>query len=144
MNLLVPPKDSHAQGKVKIGDIYRARSIIGSEFVCGIDSTLSLGEKEAIVPTVSGRAWITGTHQLTLNPDDPWPTSVISNAITGSLLRGSPAELARCHGLQCETGYSDACHLCYESRKLLRSEYPEILTPGQMYGTAGCSDQVDS
>jgi len=63
----------HAQGKVKIGDIYRARSIIGSEFVCGIDSTLSLGEKEAIVPTVSGRAWITGTHQLMLDPDDPWP-----------------------------------------------------------------------
>lgn len=22
----------------------------------------------------------------------------------------------RCHRLQCETGYSDACHLCYKSR----------------------------
>jgi proline racemase len=33
-----------------------------------------LGGKAAIVPTVSGRAWITGTHQLMLDPDDPWPS----------------------------------------------------------------------
>lgn len=63
----------HAQGRMKAGDIYRARSIIGSEFVCGIESTTSLDGKAAIVPTVSGRAWITGTHQLMLDPDDPWP-----------------------------------------------------------------------
>ena len=63
----------HAEGRMKPGDVYRARSIIGSEFVCGIESTTSLGEKSAIVPTVSGRAWITGTHQLMLDPDDPWP-----------------------------------------------------------------------
>jgi len=63
----------HAQGRMKPGDVYRARSIIGSEFVCGVESTTSLGEKKAIIPTVSGRAWITGTHQLMLDPDDPWP-----------------------------------------------------------------------
>ncbi len=63
----------HAQGKMKPGDVYRARSIIGSEFVCGIESVTSLDGKQAIVPTVTGRAWITGTHQLMLDPDDPWP-----------------------------------------------------------------------
>ena len=63
----------HAQGRMKPGNVYRARSIIGSEFICGIESTTALGKKAAIVPTVSGRAWITGTHQLTLDPDDPWP-----------------------------------------------------------------------
>ena len=63
----------HAQGKMGVGDVYRARSIIGSEFICGIESATSLGGKAAIVPTVSGRAWITGTHQLMLDPDDPWP-----------------------------------------------------------------------
>lgn len=63
----------HAQGRMGVGDVYRARSIIGSEFICGIESTTSLGDKAAIVPTVSGRAWITGTHQLMLDPDDPWP-----------------------------------------------------------------------
>lgn len=63
----------HAQGRMKVGDRYRARSIIGSEFECGIDSQTSVGNKTAIVPTISGRAWITGTHQLMLDPDDPWP-----------------------------------------------------------------------
>ena len=63
----------HARGRMKIGDRYRARSIIGSEFLCGIDSATSVGQKKAIVPTITGRAWITGTHQLMLDPDDPWP-----------------------------------------------------------------------
>jgi proline racemase len=63
----------HAQGKMKVGDRYRARSIIGSEFLCSIESLTSIGQKNGIVPTISGRAWITGTHQLMLDPDDPWP-----------------------------------------------------------------------
>jgi len=63
----------HAQGLMGVGDVYRARSIIGSEFVCSISATAMLGEKAAIVPSVSGRAWITGTHQLMLDEDDPWP-----------------------------------------------------------------------
>jgi len=63
----------HAQGLMGPGEVYRARSIIGSEFVCGIESTMKLGGKAAIVPTVSGRAWITGTHQVMLDSDDPWP-----------------------------------------------------------------------
>jgi len=63
----------HAQGRMPVGGRYRARSIIGSEFECGIESRTSIGETKAIIPTVSGRAWITGTHQLLLDPDDPWP-----------------------------------------------------------------------
>ena len=63
----------HAQGRMRVGDRYRARSIIGSEFDCGIESVTSVGKTPAIIPTVSGRAWITGMHQLMLDPDDPWP-----------------------------------------------------------------------
>ncbi len=63
----------HAQGRMQVGDRYRARSIIGSEFECAIASLTSVGETKAIVPTISGRAWITGTHQLMLDPGDPWP-----------------------------------------------------------------------
>jgi trans-L-3-hydroxyproline dehydratase len=32
-----------------------------------------IGERDAIYPLISGRAWITGTHQLMLDPADPWP-----------------------------------------------------------------------
>jgi len=63
----------HARGQMQVGDCYRARSIIGSQFECGIDSLSSVGTTRAIVPTVSGRAWVTGTHQFVLDPNDPWP-----------------------------------------------------------------------
>ena len=63
----------HARGLMKPGDLYRARSIIGSEFVCHIARETALGGRPAIVPVISGRAWITGVHQHMLEPADPWP-----------------------------------------------------------------------
>jgi MoaA/NifB/PqqE/SkfB family radical SAM enzyme len=57
-----------------------------------------------------------------------------SNPITGPLLEGGPVELVRCYGLSHEETYADACHLCYEARRALRSRFPEILGPDQIYG----------
>ena len=57
-----------------------------------------------------------------------------THAITGPLLKGGPAELARHYELKRKPGYSDACHLCYEARCTLRTRFPEILAPDQMYG----------
>lgn len=62
-----------ARGLMQPGDRYLAQSIIGSQFQCGIASRIELGGQRAIIPTVSGRAWITGTHQHMLDPADPWP-----------------------------------------------------------------------
>jgi proline racemase len=62
-----------ARGLMQVGDIYRARSIIGSEFVCHIARETSLAGRAAIVPVIAGRAWITGVHQHMLDPADPWP-----------------------------------------------------------------------
>ncbi len=63
----------HAKGQMQVGDRYLARSIIGSEFACHIDAQTSVGNTRAIVPVISGTAWITGTHQHTLDPTDPYP-----------------------------------------------------------------------
>ncbi len=63
----------HARGLMKPGGRYRARSIIGSEFLCAIASQTTVAGRPAIMPTISGRGWITGTTQLLLDPDDPWP-----------------------------------------------------------------------
>ena len=63
----------YAQGKLKVGDAYIAESILGSRFTCSIDSATRVGDREAIYPLISGQAWITGTHQHTLDPTDPWP-----------------------------------------------------------------------
>ena len=64
----------HRKGIMSLGDTYRAHSLIGSEFLCGIDTVTTVGNSPAIHPRISGRAWITGTTRHTLHPDDPWPT----------------------------------------------------------------------
>ena len=63
----------HARGRMKVGDLYRARSIIGSTFDCWIAAEASVAGRPAILPVISGRAWITGTHQHMLDHSDPWP-----------------------------------------------------------------------
>ena len=50
------------------GDVYRARSIIGSEFVCRIARRTTIGDRVAIIPIISGRAWITAVSQYMLDP----------------------------------------------------------------------------
>lgn len=62
------------QGLLKLGDKFIGESILGSRFNCEIDDVTKVGNKPAIVPKVSGRAWITGIHQHTLDPSDPWPS----------------------------------------------------------------------
>jgi proline racemase len=63
----------HARGLAGVGDTLIARSIIGSEFLGRIESETEVGGRKAIRPAISGRAWLTGRRQLTLDPDDPWP-----------------------------------------------------------------------
>jgi MoaA/NifB/PqqE/SkfB family radical SAM enzyme len=57
-----------------------------------------------------------------------------THPITGPLLSGGPADLVRRYGLSCNQDYSDACHLCCEARGALRTRFPKVLTPDQMYG----------
>ena len=63
----------HAKGELKKGDRMIGRSITDSRFDCSIVEETMVGKKTAIIPSIRGRAWITGTHQLMLDPEDPWP-----------------------------------------------------------------------
>ncbi|MEH6693133.1 MAG: proline racemase family protein [Pseudorhizobium pelagicum] len=63
----------HARGQIAVGQRFVGHSIIGSTFDCSILSETSIAGRPAIVPQISGRAWITGTHQYMLDPADPWP-----------------------------------------------------------------------
>jgi proline racemase len=63
----------HARGLMQVGDKLIGRSIIDSSFDCSIVAATRVGDKAAIIPSLRGRAWVTGTHQLMLDPDDPWP-----------------------------------------------------------------------
>ncbi len=63
----------HARGILKAGDRFTGISIIDSRFDCRIERVTEIAGRTAIVPSISGRAWITGTHQHMLDPEDPWP-----------------------------------------------------------------------
>ena len=63
-----------ARKQMKVGDSFLAKSIIGSRFECKIlEKTQISKDILGIIPTICGRGWITGTHQLMCDPDDPWP-----------------------------------------------------------------------
>lgn len=74
----------HARGLMQVGQTLTARSIIGSTFTGRVDALASVGGRPAIIPEISGRAWITGTHQHMLDPDDPWPTGYRLNDTWGA------------------------------------------------------------
>lgn len=63
----------NARGELNMGDRFVGESIIDSEFHCRLVETTKVADVAAIVPELGGRAWITGTHQHTLDPQDPWP-----------------------------------------------------------------------
>lgn len=63
----------HERGELAVGQTYIGRSVIGSTFQCRITETTKVGDFPAIVPTITGRAWIYGTTEWLTDPSDPWP-----------------------------------------------------------------------
>ena len=62
-----------ARGELEIGETYVSRSIIGSEWQSQSGCDTAVVALPAIVPSIAGRAWITGYPQYTLDPTDPFP-----------------------------------------------------------------------
>ncbi|KAJ6015060.1 proline racemase [Penicillium herquei] len=63
----------HARGQLAVGEKFSHRSIIGTRFECHIRGLTKVGEYDAVLPTVKGRAWLTGFKQMILDPSDPFP-----------------------------------------------------------------------
>ena len=63
----------HARGELAPGEPFVGLSPIDSRFDCRIEALARVGDREAVVPSLGGRAWITGTHQHMLDLGDPWP-----------------------------------------------------------------------
>ncbi len=57
--------------------------------------------------------------------------------IIGTLLSGGPYYLAQKFGAPTTGTFADACQLCYETRRFLRSQFTDILRPDQMYAVTG-------
>jgi proline racemase len=63
----------NARGELAVGERFVHRSILDTEFECRIRETARAGAADAIIPEISGRAWLTGVSQYGIDPDDPFP-----------------------------------------------------------------------
>jgi proline racemase len=63
----------HARGELAIGEPFVNESVIGTRFTGRLVEDATVGGQPAVVPEISGRAWITGMGQYLLDPDDPFP-----------------------------------------------------------------------
>jgi proline racemase len=61
----------HERGQLAVGEDYVHESIISTTFVGRIVDVTHVAGQPAVVPSITGRAWITGLHQLGRDPEDP-------------------------------------------------------------------------
>jgi proline racemase len=63
----------HTRGELGVGDELINESFIGSRFTGRIAAETMVDGTPAIIPEITGRAWITGTAQYFIGADDPFP-----------------------------------------------------------------------
>ncbi|ARF59856.1 proline racemase family protein [Streptomyces gilvosporeus] len=63
----------HARGALPLHRDFVNESFIGTQFTGRLTEETEVGGVPAVVPRITGRAWITGTAQYFLDPDDPFP-----------------------------------------------------------------------
>jgi 4-hydroxyproline epimerase len=62
----------HAKGKLKPGDDFVHESYIGSKFIGRIEEETTLGDHQAVVPSIEGWAQVTGYNNIIIDDDDPY------------------------------------------------------------------------
>jgi proline racemase len=71
----------HARGALDLGRDYVHESLIGSRFTGRLVEATTVADRPAVVPTIRGRAWITGLGQYLLDPTDPYPAGFLLGAV---------------------------------------------------------------
>jgi proline racemase len=74
----------HARGKLAAGTQYSCHSITGAEFLVRIIDEKTISGVRTVQPEITGRAFIYGTSQLGVNPEDPYPLGTCLPDIWGS------------------------------------------------------------
>jgi 4-hydroxyproline epimerase len=66
-----------AHGKLAPGATWRQESVIGSVF----EASYAAAPEGGVLPTVRGRAWITGEGTLVLDPSDPYRHGIVPSTV---------------------------------------------------------------
>ena len=61
----------HAKGELPLDRDFRHQGILGTVYTGRLVEEARIGDRRAVVPTISGRAWISGFNTLVLDPEDP-------------------------------------------------------------------------
>jgi proline racemase len=61
-----------ARGEAKVGDVRISRSTIGGEFTAEALGETRVGNKRAVLPRITGQAWIYGREELRVDKQDPF------------------------------------------------------------------------
>jgi len=77
----------YAKGRLRLGEDFVHEGILGTTFTGRLIEETTVGPYKAVVPLLSGRAWITGFAQYVVDADDPLP-----NGFTVGDLWGRVAE----------------------------------------------------
>ena len=63
----------HAKGQLSLHEDFVHESVLGTLFTGRLIEETQVGPYKAVVPTLSGQAWITGFANYVLDPTDPFP-----------------------------------------------------------------------
>ena len=74
----------HARGELPLGRDFRHEGILGTVFTGRLIRETMVAGRPAVVPTITGRAYVTGHARYTLDPDDPFPAGFTVGDIWGS------------------------------------------------------------
>ena len=73
----------HAKGKLGLHQDFVHEGILGTIFTGRLVEETRVGPCRAVVPTLSGQAWITGFAQYVVDPEDPFPEGYTIGDIWG-------------------------------------------------------------
>lgn len=74
-----------ARGELPLGQDFVHEGILGTTFTGRLVREAKVGDVDAVVPTLTGTAWITGTAQYVLDPEDPFPEGFTCSDIWGGM-----------------------------------------------------------
>ena len=72
-----------AKGELAVGDEFVHEGVLGTTFTGKLIRQTRVRDRDAVVPTISGSAWITGIAQYVVDPEDPFPNGFTVGDIWG-------------------------------------------------------------
>ena len=74
----------HARGQLGLDVPFRHEGVLGTVFTGRLLEETTVGPYRAVVPELSGQAWITGFAQYVVDPEDPFPEGFTVGDIWGN------------------------------------------------------------